>query len=509
MLNFINQIGKTKLVIISTVSVALFASLLFFIINFQHLDMSPLYKDISLADRSAILNALNTLGVNYEVDEGEILIDGDRIREVRMMLAAEGLPSSGSIVGYEIFNKSEALGTSSFSQNVNLLRALEGELSRTIASFDNIQTARVHLAIPKKELFSREVNKPKASVIIKTYNKNTLGNKQMSAITHLIASAVQGLDINNITIVSTDGQPFRLPSDQQESLISSSLQEYKLATEQKLKNSIESLIGKFVGIDKVKAEVNVELDLEHFTVDAEVFDPDGQVMRSLQNNEEDSNSADNIGAVSVANNIPNGTASENESRSKSTAKKREEVINYEISREVIKKIKEVGDIRKLSVAVLIDGNYTKDEITGEYSYTPHSTNTLQKLHTLVASAVGFDADRGDKLEIINMQFFNSDNSSSSMIKEESWWEENLYNIIKLIMILMTVLLVVLLVKSLLNKWLDNKKSVQQENVIEQETVTCNEVVEIEESITMIKKVEALIAGNVEHGVSMLKEWTKE
>ena len=460
--------------------------------------MTPLYQDISLADRSAILQVLNGLGISYKMDEGEILVDSEKARELRMILAAEGLPSSGSIVGYEIFNKSEALGTSTFSQNVNLLRALEGELSRTIASFDNIQMARVHLVLPKKELFSRESHKPKASVILKV--RENPNNKQMSAITHLVASAVQGLDVNNVTIVSTDGKPFKLPNDSQGNMISSSLQEYKLAVEQKLKHSVEDLIGKFIGVDKVRAEVNIELDLERLTIDAEVFDPEGQVVRSLQNNEEDSESADNIGAVSVSNNIPNANSYDNGPRSNSIVKKREEVINYEVSREITKKIKEVGEIKKLSVAVLIDGNYVHNNVTGEYDYVPHSNEVIGKLYALVGSAVGFDKNRGDTLEIINMQFHRTPDHRF-INNEINNVGENQYVIINIVGCLLIILLMVVLVKWLLGKRLD--KSV--DTTIERPP----EVQSKESDIAVIKKLELLISDNVESAVSLLKEWMKD
>lgn len=515
MFSLIKKIGIVKMTLISVVSSLLFISLIVFAIKSTHVDMSSLYKDIPPTDRAAVLNALNSLGIEYKLDEGEIFIDSNRVREVRMLLAAEGLPNSGSIVGYEIFNKSEAFGTSSFIQNVNLIRALEGELSRTITSFDNIQTARVHLVIPKKELFSnKEINKPKASVMLRMNTNSTLSHKQISAIIHLISSSIQGLDVNNITLVSSDGKPFKLPDDINKDSIKSSLQDYKLETERRLKDSIENLVGKFVGIDKVKAEVNVDLDLEHLTSDSEVFNPDGQVVRSIQSNEENSSSTDNSGSVSVANNIPNSSNSgaAGAGAGANTNEKKEEVINYEISREIIKKIKEVGEIKRLSIAVLIDGVYTHDKDTNKSVYTPHNANVIEKLHSLVASAVGFNTERGDVLEIANMQF-STESIPQDITTHEiqpSLWQEHSYDIIRLIAICIVILLLSLLVVRplLIKLFVDARKdaSTQEADLNNHNKQNAEEE---EEEKPLLKKVNDVISNNPELATSMLRSWITE
>ncbi len=511
MLGIMQKIKNAKVVAIAAISVLLLTSLFFLISNWRYIDISPLYTDLTPSDRSTVINKLSSLGIDYEIYEGNILVDSDIVRKTRMFLAAEGIPSSGSIVGYEIFNKSEALGTSSFAQNVNLLRSLEGELSRTIMSFESIQNARVHLVIPKRELFNRKINKPKASVILKMHTGSSLVNKQVAAIMHLVASAVQGLSTEDITIVGTDGQPFKLPDDIQHGFISSSMYEYKLDMEKRLQTSIENLLSKFVGHDKVKAEVNVELNLEHLTIESEVFNPDSQVARSTQSIEESSTRTDGkTYSVSVSNNIPNVDSSSDASADSSSDTKSEEITNYEISRDIIKRKKELGDIKKLSIAVLVDGNYAYDDNTKEYIYMPHNTEAIEKLHALISSAVGLNAERGDVLEVVNMQFSNNKYESIDLDKE-FWTSDKIYETIKLAVILLILSLISLfLVRPILKKLLNkNKKSAQDGNSINPNQSGINAEVKEEEAVSITKKVNDIISESPEKATSMLRNWMKE
>ncbi|MBQ4874794.1 MAG: flagellar M-ring protein FliF [Rickettsiaceae bacterium H1] len=500
-LNLIKKLKKQgKVAVIS----AVFGGIIFFVFIFvifvlHHEEMNLLYKDISITDRSLIINKLNSLGIDYEIHDGEIFIGTDLIRKTRMLLAAEGLPSNVSVVGYEVFNKSESLGTSNFAQNVSLLRALEGELSRTIMSFNSIQHARVHLVIPKRELFSKKANKPKASIVLKLRVGATLDSKQISAITHLVSSAVQDLTPEEITIVGTEGKPFKLPDSTGEFAAGSSLQEYKSATERQLKHSIESLIGKFVGEDRVKAEVNVELDLEHLTVDSEIFNPEGQVVRSVQNTEENSNNSENADSVSVANNIPNYSSGNGLSGNSSNAEKKEEIINYEISREVAKKTKELGSIKRLSIAVLVDGYYSYDDNIGKYSYTPHDSDVIAKLYSLAASASGFNPERGDVLEVVNMQFLPRDQSELAVFSDE---EVNtpVYEKVKFIVFFLVsgLILLMFLFKSLFFR----RKLAKEER-------TENEIEIPTEKVSIFIKINELIGNNPNDAISMVRNWMKE
>ncbi len=332
---------------------------------------------------------------------------------MRMSLAQEGLPNSGSVVGYEIFDKGDTLGTSNFVLNLNQLRALEGELARTLTGFDTIEAARVHLVMPKHELFSRDTVQPTASVALKLRGAGTLNKNEIAAVQHLVATAVPGLKPQRVTIVDSKGELLAKGVDEEDdpNLLTEESEDYRIAYEKRLKTTIENLLEQSVGAGKVKAEVHADIDFDRVVRNDEKYDPEGQVARSVQDVSDSQKSNEKSGSdntVSVQNNLPAGQAgaagggaanSNDHSRS-------EETTNYEISKTVTNSVKETGDVKKLSVAVLVDGISTTDK-DGKQQYAPRSDEELKKLQGLVQSAIGFDAARGDTVNVTTMQFAES------------------------------------------------------------------------------------------------------
>lgn len=362
--------------------------------------MGVLFSDLSAADAGAILKDLDSRAVRYESrDEGAtILAPRDEIARLRMDLAAKSLPSGGG-VGYEIFDKGDAFSATSLVQSINQLRALEGELSRTIRSLGRVQAARVHLALPEKRLFERDREPARASIVLKT--RGELGPEQVQAIRHLVASAVQGLAVERVSIVDERGRLLAGGPGGQEgpALAASNGEERRTALERRLRQQVEEMMAGIVGPGRARVQVAAELDLNRVESRSENYDPETRVLRSSQTRGETSNTASGEGQVSVGNELPG--ARDQSTPARDSSNKTEEITNYEISRTTRTEVSEAGRVKRLSVAVLLDGSYSKGP-NGEAVYQPRSKEDLERIGALVRSAVGFDKGRGDQVEVVNM-----------------------------------------------------------------------------------------------------------
>jgi flagellar M-ring protein FliF len=399
-------LGPARLGAIAVVGLGLIGFFFFISMRLSTPNMAMLYNNLDMSDSAAIVGKLEAAGVPYQIGNNgaTIMVPDDKVLRLRMTMAEQGIPTGGSI-GYEIFDRNDHLGTSSFVQSINHVRALEGELSRTIRSINVIENARVNLVLPERELFSRESREPSASIVLKT--RTSLSRGQVAAITNLVAAAVPGLQANRISIVDQMGRLLAKGQGDNADALASSFEDKQTALKDHLRNSIEELLEKSVGAGKVRAEVSADIDLDRVTTNSESYDPDGQVVRSTvtvndSNSSLESGSSD---AVSVAQNLPenqkNGGAAG--PKSNSSGSRTEETINYEITKTIKTQIQEAGTIKRLSVAVLVDGTYTEGA-GGKLIYKPRSKEELDKLTTLVRSAVGYDEARGDKVEVVNMKF---------------------------------------------------------------------------------------------------------
>ncbi|TNE26138.1 MAG: flagellar M-ring protein FliF [Alphaproteobacteria bacterium] len=423
--------------------------------------MTLLYGNLSTADATAVVAKLEISDIPYRMgDNGtEVMVPQQHVGMARMLLAAEGLPSTGTI-GYEVFDQKQRFGTTSFVQNINQLRALEGELARTIRTLDQVQTARVHLVLPQRELFTRESRAASASVTLSLRGSRQITPEQVQAVQHLVASAVPELKAEHVAI--TDTQANLLAGGERDTGLlggrGGSPEDKKVKYEQHLTSVIEDLVSRVVGYGKVRANVVAEIDFDVVSRNSETFDPEGQVLRSSQNisDEEKDTTGSNSQAVTVENNLPGlpGVGGNGGGLSRTRT---EDIANYEISRTVESVMREGGEIRKLSVAVLVDGNYEtlppaegaeETEAAPARSYSPRSQEELDKIASLVQSAVGYDSARGDVVQVVNMQFANTEDLSP-MAEEELVFglleRQDLLRLAEILMLGLVSLLVVFVV----------------------------------------------------------------
>lgn len=371
--------------------------------------MTPLYTDLTFEDSSAIISQLDSLAIPYQIqNEGAtLLVPETDVFRTRMRLAEQGLPLGGS-VGYEIFDKADTLGSTSFVQNINRTRALEGELARTIRSIGRIKSARVHLVLPERRLFQRDSQPPSASIALSV--RGDLDPGQIRAIQHLVATAVEGLQPNFVSIVDETGRLLASGAgDEGEGYLASSLQERTQSMEARLRNQIEEILNSVVGVGRSRVRVALELDHTRISETQETFDPEGQVVRSTQSREENSSTQGRQGGVTAGNQVPGGEQQTGEAADRDIANQSEEIVNYEISKSVKTEVVEAGGIRRLSVAVLVDGVYAPDA-GGDMVYTPRTDDELARIQTLVQSAVGFNDRRGDTVEVVNLRFAQAPNA---------------------------------------------------------------------------------------------------
>jgi len=403
LIEFIKTLGAARIAAMGAVAAILVGVFAFIILRVTAPQMTTLYNELTLEDSAAIVSQLEGQGIKFELARqgATILVPKEQVARLRMQLASEGLPTGGSI-GYEIFDRSDTLGATSFVQNINHLRAMEGELSRTIGSLDRIRAARVHLVIPERELFQRDRRPPSASIVLNV--RGSLGPGEIRAVQHLVATAVEGLDPERVSIVDESGRLLASGTGaDEEGMLSSTLQERTVAVEGRLRNQIEEILNSVVGPGRARVRVNAEVDYNRLTETTETFDPDGQVVRSTQTKEEATSAISRNGQVTVGNQLPNADAQNGEGGNRDTTALTEEVVNYEISRSTRTEVVEAGQIKRLSVAVLVDGTYQPDA-NGDIAYAPRAQETLDRIAVLVRSAIGFDQQRGDVVEVVNLQF---------------------------------------------------------------------------------------------------------
>ncbi len=403
---FLRSFGMARLGAMIAVAAVLIGFFIFITTRLSAPMMAPLYTNLSMEDSTAITRELDGDNVQYELKSAgaTIMVPDDQVLRLRMQLAGDGLPTGGS-VGYEIFDKSNTLGATSFVQNINHLRALEGELSRTIRTIDRIAFARVHLVIPERQLFQRDQNQATASIVLKV--RGALEASQVRAIQNLVASAVDGLKPERVSIVDETGQLLASGEGGDDAnILSGTLAERTAAYEGRLKRDVDAIVSSVVGPGRARVQVAAEFDYNRITKTADSFDPETQVVRSTQRRIEELTGAATRGnAVSVGSALPDqaGASGSAGGAGGDTNSNTEETVNYEISRTTTTEVLEPGRMKRVSVAVLVDGNYTKDE-KGELKYEPRSQEDLDRIGQLVRSAIGFDKARGDSVEIVNLRF---------------------------------------------------------------------------------------------------------
>jgi flagellar M-ring protein FliF len=409
-LQTLRNLGPMRLAAIAVVAFSLLGFFGFLMTRISVAPMALLYSELDTQDAGAIVQKLEAMKIPYEAaaSGGSIRVPGEQVGKLRMMMAAEGLPKGGSI-GYEIFDQKESFGTTSFVQNINHLRALEGELARTISAVSPIQSARVHLVLPQRELFSNNTQTATASVFLKTRGGVTLSREQTAAIQNLIAAAVPQLQPGQISVVDDKGNLLARPNNgTMTGAGNGDHDDMRLAFEQTAARKVEDLLSQTLGFGKVRAQVSAELDFDRVTTNSETYDPESQVIRSTQSTSESSANAEaGSQGVSVANNLPNATAAGGGTNNSNSTNRNEETINYEINKTVRSQVKESGQVKRLSVAVVVDDKSTTDA-EGKITFEARSNEEMERIRALVRSAVNYDANRGDTVEVANMRFAQGD-----------------------------------------------------------------------------------------------------
>ncbi len=397
---FLKSLGAGRLMAMVAVTTALLGFFAFVIMRVTTPQMTTLFTDLNPEDSSVIIKDLERQAIPFELrNEGAvIMVPKDKVTRLRMKLAESNLPKGGG-VGYEIFDKSDALGTTSFVQNINHLRALEGELARTIRAIDRIQAARVHLVLPERPLFAREAPEPSASIVVRV--RGSLEPQQIRAIRHVVASAVNGLKPHRVSIVDEAGRLLADGAGKEADIAVG--EERRTAFEKRMRNEVEAIVSSVVGQGRARVQLTADFDYNKVTQTSDKFDPEGRVLRSTQTREESSLTAENNGQVTVNNELPGNQANTTTPTARDQSKKSEETNNYEISRTTKTEVTEAGRVNRISVAVLVDGAYTKNE-KGEMVYQDRNKEQLDRIATLVRSAIGFDQKRGDQVEVVNLRF---------------------------------------------------------------------------------------------------------
>lgn len=420
MLGKFNELPMGKRLTIMVVLAASVAGLLAVTMWSQQPDMQVLFANLTAEDAGAIVEKLKETKVPYEVGAGgaSILVPSAQVHDLRLQLAGQGLPHGGG-VGFELFDRT-TVGMSEFVQKLNYRRALQGELARTISQMPEVERARVHLAVPERRLFSAEQDKTRASVVLSLRRGGALSKTQVQGIVHLVASSVEGLQPQNVTIVDGHGRLLSEAADDGPTRLSGSQHEYQRSLEKDVESRIQTMLEHIVGTGKAVVRVSSVLDFRQVELTEERFDPNGQVVRSEQRNQEKSSGTSGVagGVPGVGSNVPSGQQAPPPSQSSSNStQSKNETLNYEISRTVSRIIEPTGTIKKLSVAVLVDGTYeaakpadsAKDEAKegaaeAKRKYIPRSDMEMKQIEEIVKKAMGYSAERQDQVEVVNVPF---------------------------------------------------------------------------------------------------------
>ena len=445
-LNLLRQVG---LMVALAASVAIgFAVVLWT----QEEDYRPLYSNLNQLDSSEIISILEQNAIQFKVDTktGALLVTAQDIHTARLKLAEVGLPNTGS-VGFELLDKEQPLGSSQFMEATRYRRGLEGELARTITSLNSVRAARVHLAIPKRSVFVRDAREPRASVFIELYPGRAITPQQVVAMSNLVASSISELSLKNVTIVDQKGNLLSKGEEDPQLVQAAQELEYTREVEKKIISRIQSLLDPIIGSDRFRAEVAAQVDFNQVEQAEEMFNPDLPAIRSEQTVDEQ-RVGGGVGGIpgALANQPPgNAEAPENAVQGANgnpqnpTNSRSQATRNFELDRTMSYTKHQVGKVRRLSVAVVIDDRLVTDAVTGEQKYETWSDNELERLSILVRDAVGFSPARGDSVNLINTPFLNNELNAEDILAPNFWEEDWFTALIKPLVGLFIILIMVL------------------------------------------------------------------
>lgn len=410
--NFKN-LGRQRLFILAGTTFGILLATLLGINAVTRPDYAPIYSNLSVSSASSIEAALTSAGFNVMVgpDGTTISVPQSDTARARMILAETGMPIDGD-PGWELFDQQGGLAMNSFLQKINRVRAMEGELARSIQTLDGIASARVHLVLPDREPFTRDAPTPRASVILRPQAGRAVSRKEAISVRNLVASAVAELDLTRVTVLSASGET--ILSEEPAGSGQSSMNSAKSSIEDRLSREIENILTARVGAGNARVHVNVELTTQREVIVEHSFNPDQQVVRSTETKTEDQTDQGEQGNVGVENNIPAALA-DPDGGSTSNRSEADEIVQYEIGNTRREIVREAGEVRRMTVAVLVNGIYAVEE--SAVNYSERTPEEMDRLADLVKSAVGFQETRGDTISVDSMRFMDYSMDLGSPIEQ--------------------------------------------------------------------------------------------
>ncbi|MBO1327851.1 flagellar basal-body MS-ring/collar protein FliF [Acetobacter suratthaniensis] len=400
----LKNLGRTRLIALGAAGFVLLGMLGLFVFRGSTQPMALLYGDLDLNEAAQMVEDLSKAHISNKTssDGASIYVPKDKVASARLLLAKDGLPSGGA-VGYELFDKSGTLTTTQFEQTINETRAMEGELERSIRLLHGVRNVRVHLVLPHRDLFSTQTSPSQASVVLDIGRGGRMSPDGIQAIQNLVAAAVPGLRPQNISIVDTRGDVLVKPGDPdsvagQESTID----KLRFSEEQRLSQAVEDMLVPTLGAGHVRARAAVTMNTDEIRETEESFDPNQQVLRSQQTTSDKSVNTESNPNTSVANNLPNANANQN-NKSGSSDDREEETDNYEIGKRVRVVSQTRPRVSRISLAVMVDGSFSKDK-TGKDIWKPLDDAEIERISTLAKTAIGYDKARGDEVNVVSMRF---------------------------------------------------------------------------------------------------------
>jgi flagellar M-ring protein FliF len=449
-----------------------------------------LFSNLPIEELANVTDALNQAGFKYKISNNGTSVDVEdkSYYEAKMALAREGLPANKG-VGWELFD-SKNFGDTDEEIKIKKKRALEGELTRTIKSINDIEEARVHLTLPEPSLFIEEKKPAKAAIKLTIRANRTLNREQINGIAYLVASSVDGLEINNISIVDSQGKVLSRPTDENDmSMIGSRNMEIRGDVEKNLEKKVISLFEQVLGNGKVSVKITADLDFNRVESKLEKFNPDSRVIRSEERNE-----------TSVTN-APDGDRTNERS-----------LANYEIDKSVEHIIHKVGTIKRLTVAVMVDGRYTRGE-KGARVYNPRTPEEITSFETMVKNAVGYDLTRGDQVSVINVQFDDESRIFSEQEKELSEKDEfwrRIINYTALVLIIVVAFVILRSVAKTLGEVMNPPiPEVEIPNINNTEEEIVDVPLNVSRSNELLEKVEMMTENDPQSVVRIIKDWLNE
>jgi flagellar M-ring protein FliF len=502
---------KIATAVVLVFSVALFAVL---IIQARTADQQLLYANLSMADAANVVAWLKNQKVSYSLRNGgkDIWASADQIYQLRLDLAANGMPSGGG-VGFEVFDK-QSFALTDYVQKVNHTRALQGELARTITSLAPVESTRVHLALPEKRLFKDQQKSATASVILTLVPGKSLDQQQVQGIIHLVAGSVPDLDPENVKVIDSSGVVLNFKQkSEEETLLTVDMLEYQQEVEHRMEMRVQALLDKTMGRDNGMVRISASLDFAKVEKTEELFDPEEPVIRSEQVNQETTGVDTTGGIPGVQSNLQGNEFGQTDTTPPTSKQSR--ITNYEISKTISRIVNPVGEIKKLSVSVLVADRVKLDDKGTLVSTTPRTAEELQAIEDMVSTAIGLVPARGDMINVASMPFIASGEDTI----EEAPLPRNLlyeyvpfikYGLIGLAGLLVYFLLVRPVVKTMKGEVKQHYKTVEQLEQEQREQAALEEPEEpplpVDDAITALRKE---VAKNQVPTAFILKNWIQE